>query len=101
MALTQVPSRQEADNRDMNIISIRSECLKTATEGWAQPTGLEVREVLKLAGLTGGSAASFLGLGKGGDRTVRRWISQETKIPFAAWALLCDLAGLGRIWISK
>jgi hypothetical protein len=85
----------------MEQISIRPDCLKAATDGWVQPTGHEIREVLKLAGLTGGAAGRFLGLGKGGDRTVRRWVGEETNIPFSAWALLCDLAGLGQIWISK
>ena len=38
-----------------NDANIRLECLKPA-ERWAQPTGEEVREVLRLAGLTGGKA---------------------------------------------
>ena len=65
---------------------------------WQQPTGEEIREVLRLAGFTGGAAAKALGLGAKGDRTVRRWIGEETMIPYAAWALLCDFAGLGVIW---
>ena len=58
----------------------------------------EVREVLRLAGLTGGKAAKVLGLGPKGDRTIRRWVGEDTPIPYAAWALLCDYAGLGLIW---
>ena len=77
--------------------NIRLECLRPA-ESWTQPTGEEVREVLRLAGLTGGAAAKRLGLGVKGDRTVRRWIGEDSRIPYAAWALLCDLAGLGQIW---
>lgn len=76
---------------------IRLECLEPA-ERWTQPTGEEVREVLRRAGLTGGAAAKRLGLGAKGDRTVRRWISEDSNIPYAAWALLCDFAGLGEIW---
>ena len=77
--------------------NIRLECLRPAEE-WAQPTGEEVRELLRLAGFTGGKAAKALGLGTKGDRTIRRWIGEESAIPYAAWALLCDFAGLGFIW---
>lgn len=77
--------------------NIRLECLKPA-ERWTQPTGEEVREALRFAGLTGGAAAKRLGLGAKGDRTVRRWIREDSHIPYAAWALLCDFAGLGEIW---
>lgn len=80
--------------RDANI---RPECLKPA-ESCAQPTGEEVREVLRLAGFTGGQAAKALGLGPQGDRTIRRWVGANTPIPYAAWALLCDFAGLEGIW---
>lgn len=81
----------------MNDAKIRLECLRPA-EKWVQPTGEEVREVLHLADFTGSIAAKMIGLGKKGDRTVRRWISEETHIPYTAWALLCDFAGLGQIW---
>lgn len=77
--------------------NIRLECLKPADK-WVRPTGKEVREVLRLAGFTGGVAAAELGLGPNGDRTIRRWVSEETDIPYAAWAILCELAGLGIIW---
>jgi hypothetical protein len=73
------------------------ECLCPA-ERWAQPTGEEVREVLRMAGLSGGRAAKMLGLGSQGDRTIRRWVGEDTPIPYAAWALLCDFAGLEAIW---
>ena len=85
--------------------NIRIECLRPAV-GWVQPTGEEIREVLRLAGshseaktsLTGAKTAKVLGLGAKGDRTVRRWISGESSIPYAAWAILCDLAGFETIW---
>ena len=80
-----------------NDASIRLECLKSA-ESWAQPTGEEVRAVLHLAGFTGGKAAEVLGLGSKGDRTIRRWVGEDTPIPYPAWALLCCYAGLGLIW---
>lgn len=82
----------------MEEVTIRSACLQPASSQWEQPTGEEIREVLRLASFTGGRAARELGLGAKGDRTVRRWISGESSIPYAAWALLCDFAALGTIW---
>lgn len=76
---------------------IRNGCLQPAVS-WEQAKGDEVREVLRLANFTGGQAARALGLGAKGDRTVRRWVGGDSSIPYAAWALLCDFAGLGMIW---
>jgi|GEM_PF-4430255 hypothetical protein len=36
-----------------------------------------------------------------GSRTIRKWIGEESEIPYAAWALLCEIAGLGIIWRDK
>lgn len=83
----------------MKTVKIRAECLTPAIS-WTQPVGDEVRQVLELAGLSGGAAAALLGLGKGGGRTVRRWTGDESAIPYAAWALLCHAAGFGEIWID-
>lgn len=77
---------------------IRPECLRPYSQGWEKPTGEEVRLVLHLAGFSGKQAAKSLGLGDKGDRTVRRWVGEDSSIPYAAWALLCDFAGLGLIW---
>ena len=79
-------------------MTIRSECLRPANDGWVQPNSEEIKEVMAAADFTGGAAARALGLGAKGDRTVRRWISQDSAIPYAAWALLCDFAKLGCIW---
>lgn len=81
-----------------NAITIRQECLQPYEKNWQQPNGNEVREVVRLAGFSGSQAAKALGLGTQGGRTVRRWIGQESAIPYTAWALLCDFAGLGHIW---
>lgn len=81
----------------MNNANIRLECLKPAKK-WEPPTGDEVREALRLAGLSGAAAAEALGLGEKGGRTVRRWIAEDSGISYANWALLCDMAGLGMIW---
>jgi len=79
------------------IANVRPECLQPA-EMWTQATGDEVREMLRITGLTGKAAANYLGLRKEGGRTIRRWVSEENPIPYAAWAMLCDRAGLGIIW---
>jgi len=55
-----------------NDANIRLECLKPA-ERWAQPSGEEVREVLRLAGLTGGKcwASARRATGRSGDGWAR------------------------------
>ena len=53
--------------------------------------------VLRRARLTGGGRLDAPWHSAGGDRTVRRWIGEESHIPYAAWAILCDLAGMGII----
>jgi hypothetical protein len=78
--------------------TIRRECLNPA-ESWARPTGQEISEVLRLTGLSGGQASKKLGLQ--GSRTIRKWIGEESEIPYAAWSLLCEIAGLGIIWRDK
>ncbi|KKB60831.1 transcriptional regulator [Robbsia andropogonis] len=78
-------------------IEIRPECLQVALE-WISPRGAEVREVLRRASMTPRRAARFLGLSDLNGRQVRRWITEDTTIPYSAWALLCDAAGLGQIW---
>ena len=77
---------------------IRPECLAPGAS-FEQPSGAEIREVVRRTGMTGGEVGIFLGLSdKGGGRQIRRWISEESAIPYSAWALLCAEAGLGQIW---
>jgi transcriptional regulator with XRE-family HTH domain len=85
-------------------IPIRPECLRPATSGWEAPTGPEIREVIQRAGLTQSEAAGLLGVSvqtTGGSRQIRKWIAEEHRIPYPAWALLCHVAGLGVIWIDE
>jgi hypothetical protein len=56
----------------------------------------ELRTVLKTAGLLNADAARLVGVLDG--RILRRWTSGESKIPYSAWAVLCEAAGFGRIW---
>lgn len=81
----------------MTTQKIRPESLRPAAE-WEQPTGEEVAEVIRMCGFTGTDAAAYLGLGPSGGRTVRKWVGNEARIPYSAWALLCDKAGLGQFW---
>lgn len=96
----------------MTLETIRPDTLIPFGDDWAQPNGSEVREMLKLCNLTGSEAAALVGVKDG--RTVRKWTSFDpvgvaeakaagkkhnmTPIPFAAWAILAERAGLGMIW---
>lgn len=90
----------------LSVTKIRAACLAPYSEGWPQPEPAEVREVLRIANLTGSEAALKVGLKKSGGRTVRRWTAgavegstaEAVPIPYAAWAILCECAGLGLIW---
>lgn len=82
-------------------ITIRPTCLRAAAAGWQRPKGPEVREVITRCGMTMPQVEAFLGLSsKSGGRQIRRWISEESAIPYTAWAVLCARAGLGEIWSS-
>ena len=65
---------------------------------WSRPSGFGIKKVLIAADLLPAEAAQFLRLGAAGARTVYRWMSEESAIPFAAWALLCHRARRGCIW---
>ena len=94
---------------------IRKETLRAFGPDWAQPTGLEVREMLKLCNLSGSQAAKLVGVSDG--RTVRKWTSynpedvaaakaigkkiNQQRIPFAAWAILAERGGFGRLWCQN
>lgn len=82
-------------------VQIRKECLCPADEGWVRPRGAEVQEAVRRTGLSGRALARVLGLSEHGGRQVRRWISEDAPINYTAWAILCDMAGLGRIWRGR
>ena len=65
--------------------------LPFADPRYQDPTGDEVREALRRAGLTGAAAGELLGVS---GRTIRKWIGEERKIPYSAWRLLLMLTGL-------
>nr|WP_234480819.1 XRE family transcriptional regulator [Paraburkholderia aspalathi] len=74
--------------------------MRAATE-WARPSGSEIQEIIRRTGLPGRGVARVLGLSENGGRLVRRWVGEDAEIPYAAWALLCDLAGFERIWLNS
>ena len=75
--------------------TIREDCLRRFKDGWAVPTGDEVKAALSMAGWTGVELSRRVGVD---PRTVRRWTGDEKPIPYAAWCVLCVEAGLGEIW---
>lgn len=75
---------------------LRDACMRPFDMGWEAPTGDEIRQVLKKAGLSGVQAAKLTGVKEG--RTVRRWTGEESEIPYSCWAILCEVAGFGMIW---
>ncbi len=79
--------------------TIRPACLQPFGETWERPTGDEVREILRIADLSGSRAAKLVGVADG--RQVRRWTGDDAPIPYAAWAILCDAAGIERIWLDR
>lgn len=87
------------------VIYIRPETLRPAAQ-WETPTPDEIRELIRLTGLSGSEVAAVLGLAPQGNksgrgsRAVRRWTAGDTLIPYAAWALLAHQAGFGLIWVD-
>ncbi len=74
--------------------SIRPECLQNART-WIPPDSHEIRLALNMAGWSGVEFSKRIATN---DRTVRRWLGDEMKIPYAAWCILCAQANLGLIW---
>jgi hypothetical protein len=83
----------------MTETTIRAACLRPYSDEWERPTAEEVREILRRAGLSGAQAAKLVGVGD--SRQVRRWTGGDAPISYSAWALLCDVAGIPKIWIER
>ena len=64
---------------------VREETLLKYDEGWLVPTGDEMRQVKTMSGKTGAELAKMVGVD---GRTIRKWIGNETKIPYSAWRIL-------------
>ena len=73
------------------ITEIRPETLEVYSQGWMVPTGDEIRAVKSMTEKTGVQLGGILGVH---GRTIRKWIGNETKIPYSAWRILIYSAGL-------
>ncbi len=82
---------------------IRSACLTVAAD-WVPPTSTEIRSLVTIISerkgkpLSGRDIADLLRLGESGARTYRKWVGGESEVPYAAWAVLCEIGGFGLIW---
>lgn len=80
---------------------IRCACL-VAQDQWLQPDAYEVQGVLAAAkrrglGPTLEDFSNQLALGERGSELLECWSKGGTPIPYATWAALCRMAGLGVI----
>lgn len=71
---------------------IRQSTLRPAGQGWEQPSPAEVRAAVARTGLSPREAADFLGDSR---KALNRWTNGEEPIPFSAWVVLCQRAGVG------
>jgi hypothetical protein len=74
--------------------NIRPECLQNASI-WVPPTSHEIRLALNMAGWSGVEFSKRINTN---DRTIRRWLGDDIKIPYTVWCVLCAQANLGLIW---
>lgn len=76
---------------------IRESTLKS--NEWTSPTPDEIKMTMAAAGLNQAQLAKLLHVGKS---TVNNYVNEtdgkSTPMPFASWAILCCMAGLGEIW---
>lgn len=84
---------------------IRCACL-VAQDQWLQPDAYEVQGVLAAAkrrglGPTLEDFSNQLALGERGSELLECWSKGGTPIPYATWAALCRMAGLGVITFGK
>jgi len=82
---------------------MRNECLKPAQHGWEPPTPAEIREVLKMTGLSGSEAAARLGLNVGsGEQSAggRVEILKSRMPPGQYFVILRGLKGYGDAQIT-
>ncbi len=73
---------------------LREETLRPA-ESWMAPTPDEINLALSMANWSAEKLGKKTGVQ---GSTIRCYLRGEKKIPFAVWAVLCDEAGLGKIW---
>jgi hypothetical protein len=76
----------------------------TVASKWQTPAPDEIQSIIqaveKRSGIVLGcqEVASLLGLEPDGHVVVAEWVDGSASIPYACWAVLCEMAGLGLIW---
>lgn len=85
------PQEARVDELEGQGGSIREDCLNDAPN-WLEPSGDEVRFLMRSGGLESRDVAAFLRVSR---KTVNRWTMNQEAIPFAAWVLLCRQLGWG------
>lgn len=73
---------------------IRDETLCSFSE-WVRPTSEEVVEAMDELNCSLQEWADLIGVKLA---TISRWRTGKVKIPYAEWATICYLSGLGDIW---
>lgn len=61
------------------------------SDDWRSPSPDEVRELLRLAGLSRAEAGRLVGVSPG---KIGKWIGGQGEVPYAVWRLLTVYAGL-------
>lgn len=74
---------------------LRDETLRPAYDNWVAPTPDEINLALSMANWSGEQLARRTGVQ---GSSIRAFLRGEKKMPYAIWALLCEEAGLGKIW---
>jgi len=77
------------------VVEIRESCFYPAAEGWTAPEPDELQTMLARLKWSAANLETVLGVT---DRTVRRWLSGTSAMPFAAWCIMSYQAGYGEIW---
>jgi len=85
------PQEARVDELEGQGGSIREDCLNDAPD-WLEPSGDEVRFLMRSGALEPRDVAAFLRVSR---KTVNRWTMNQEAIPFAAWVLLCRQLGWG------
>lgn len=90
--MTEERAQYHVDREDGGYTLPAGTLLPYADPDYQHPNEDDVREVLRVAGLTGSQAADLVGVATG--RTVRKWTGGTQKIPYSAWHMLLVFAGL-------
>jgi len=77
--------------KKQHVIQLRPQLLAIYAEEYQTPKPEEVKEVIRMIGLSGSDLAKKLGIKD--SRTIRKWSGGESGIPYLAWRSMLYLAG--------